>query len=131
MQKTIHVSFSGGKKIDARIGDLTVHTDQKKENGGEGTAPEPFELFLASIATCAGIYALEFCQSRKLSTDGMQISMNCDFDKKETTCLKVSLTLKLPDHFPDKYRRPLIRVVDKCSVKKQILNPPEFSIEAI
>jgi len=131
MQKTIQVDFSGGKKIDARIGDLIVHTDQKEENGGDGTAPEPFELFLASIATCAGIYALEFCQARKLSTDGMQITTDCDFDEKETTCRKVSISLKVPDHFPEKYKRPITRVMDKCSVKRHILNPPEFNIEAV
>ncbi len=130
MQKTIHVDFPGKKKIDARIGGLTVHTDQLKENGGDGTAPEPFELFLASIATCAGIYALEFCQARELSTDGMQITMQCDFDEKKTTCRKMHISLRVPDHFPDKYKRPIVRVMDKCSVKRNILNPPEFSIEA-
>jgi ribosomal protein S12 methylthiotransferase accessory factor len=131
MKKTVCVEFSGGKRIDARIDDLIVHTDQKKENGGGGTAPEPFELFLASIATCAGIYALEFCRARGLSTEGMAIAMDCDFDEKETTCRKVSISLKVPNNFPEKYRRAVVRVMDKCSVKRHILNPPEFSIQAV
>lgn len=131
MQRTIHVDFSGGKRVDARIDDRTIPTDQKAENGGNGSAPEPFDLFLASIATCAGIYALEFCQARDLSTDGMQITMACDFDENETTCRRVRISLKVPSRFPEKYKRAIVRVMDKCSVKRHILNPPEFSVEAV
>ena len=58
MFKKIEVSFPGGKRIDAKIGDFNIHTDQTLANGGGETDPEPFQLFLASIATCAGIYAL-------------------------------------------------------------------------
>ena len=67
----VKVSFPDGKKIDATIGEFTINTDQKKENGGDESAPEPFQLFLASIATCAGIYALNFCQARHI------LSMEC------------------------------------------------------
>jgi len=129
MEKTICVTFPGGKKIDAAIGNLTVHSDQKRENGGDETAPEPFELFLASIATCAGIYALEFCLARKLSAEGMQITMHCEFDADQTRCRKLTVSLKVPEGFPEKYKRPIVRVMDKCSVKRQILNPPEIVVE--
>ena len=57
MSLVIDVQFPGGKKIDAKIGDVLINTDQSVMAGGEGSAPEPFQLFLASIATCAGIYA--------------------------------------------------------------------------
>jgi len=56
----VEVSFPGGTKIDAQIGEFMINTDQATANGGDESAPEPFQLFLASIATCAGIYALSF-----------------------------------------------------------------------
>src|SRR5690242_6208835 len=54
----IEVSFPGGKRVDARVGSFVVHTDQPADQGGEGGAVSPFDLFLASLATCAGIYVL-------------------------------------------------------------------------
>ena len=62
----IEVGFPGGQRVDARVRGFTIATDQSPEHGGEGSAPQPYDLFLSSIATCAGIYALKFCQSRKI-----------------------------------------------------------------
>ena len=130
MEKRIEVSFSGGKRVDAQIEHMTVPTDQSIENGGAGTAPEPFQLFLASIATCAGIYALEFCLARKIPTAGMGLILNCEMDEKGLVCKRLNIDLNLPAAFPEQYKRAVVRVMDLCSVKKQILNPPEFIIRA-
>jgi uncharacterized OsmC-like protein len=130
MKMAMDVSFPGGKRVDARIGDMIVATDQGKENGGEGTAPEPFQLFLASIATCAGIYALEFCKLREIETSGMLLNMTCEFDEKKHVCERLSIDLKLPPGFPEKYRRAIVRSMDLCTVKRQLVHPPEFAISA-
>jgi ribosomal protein S12 methylthiotransferase accessory factor len=127
-RKTIDVRFPGGKKVDARIGDMIVHTDQSPERGGEGTAPEPFQLFLASIATCAGIFAIEFCEARSIPVEGMSLALKYDFDEKKQTCDKVSLQLNLPPGFPDQYKKAVVRTMDLCSVKKFIADRPEFAI---
>jgi putative redox protein len=73
---SIHVTFPGGKRVDADFGTQVVKTDQSREHGGEGTAPEPFDLFLASLATCAGLYVLGFCNARGLSTDGIELTQD-------------------------------------------------------
>jgi ribosomal protein S12 methylthiotransferase accessory factor len=65
MDELVKVDFPGGKRVDARLGLTFIPTDQRPENGGEGSAPAPFQLFLASIATCAGILALNFCEARR------------------------------------------------------------------
>jgi putative redox protein len=130
MSKTLEVYFPGGKRIDARIGDFVVHTDQSSANGGGETAPEPFQLFLASIATCAGIYALEFCQARKIPSEGMALTMSCEWDEKKQGIEKVHIDLKVPPGFPDRYKKAVARVMDLCSVKKHIVHPPEFVITA-
>ena len=63
----MEIQFPGGKKVDALYKGFTIKTDQPKNEGGEGSAPEPFSLFLTSIGTCAGIYVLNFCQNRNIS----------------------------------------------------------------
>jgi len=130
MSKTLEVYFPGGKRIDAKIGDFIVHTDQSSENGGEETAPEPFQLFLASIATCAGIYALEFCRARGISGGGMTLTMSYEWDEKKHAIETMRIELKLPPAFPDQYKKAVVRAMDLCSVKKHIIHPPEFIITA-
>ena len=131
MKETIEVLFTGGKKVEAKIDKMTVKTDQPIKNGGGGTAPEPFRLFLASIATCAGIYALEFCQTRKIPTRGMALTMNCEFDERRKVYQKLYIDLILPAGFPEEYEKSIVRVMDLSSVKKHIIHPPEFEIMAI
>ena len=129
MGKTIEVSFPGGKKVDGKIENMIIKTDQPIKDGGEGTAPEPFHLFLASIATCAGIYALDFCQAREIETQDMTLTMNCEFDPSGRVCQKLSIDLRVPTGFPEKYKKAIVRTMDLCSVKKHIMNPPEFEIK--
>lgn len=124
----VEVSFPDGKKIDAKIGEFTINTDQAIANGGDESAPEPFQLFLASIATCAGIYALSFCQSRNIHPDGMSLSMECDWDEDKKRYPKMSIDLRLPEGFDEKYREAVVRSMDLCSVKKHMMDPPEFEI---
>lgn len=128
MKKTIEVSFPGGKRVDAKIGNMVVPTDQALENGGTGTAPEPFQIYLASIATCAGIYALGFCRAREVATEGMTLTLTYEMDEKNQVCERLNIDLKLPSDFPEKYKKAVVRVMDLCSVKKHILKPPEFVI---
>src|SRR5512140_2369253 len=68
----IEISFPGGKRVDAQFGPHLIRTDQSAEAGGEGSAPEPYSLFLASLGTCAGIFVLSFCQKRGLATEGLR-----------------------------------------------------------
>ncbi len=120
----ITVAFAGGKKVDARIGDYVVKTDQPQKNGGEGSAPTPFQLFLASLATCAGYFALEFCASRQIPTAGVSVTMNVDFNAEKHMCDRLRFEVKVPADFPEKYRQPLQRAVDACLVKKHLATPP-------
>jgi len=124
----IKVTFPGGKKVYAQIGEFTVETDQPVEGGGEGTAPAPFAVFLSSIGTCAGIYALGFCQSRGINTEGMSIDMDFEGDNDNSTGLisKVILKLNTPEGFPKKYEAGVIRSMELCAVKKHFENPPKF-----
>ncbi len=127
--EAVTVGFPGGKQVNARVGNFSILTDQPEKYGGQESAPAPFDLFLAAIATCAGVYALGFCQSRKLSSDGLGLNMVCERDDKRKMITRISLQLTLPAGFPEKYRPGIIRAMEQCAVKKHIHDAPEFLIE--
>jgi ribosomal protein S12 methylthiotransferase accessory factor len=120
----IVVSFPGGRRVDARVGDHVVRTDQ------DGTAPAPFDLFLASLATCAGIYVLGFCQARGLSTEGITLRQRADFDEATHLPTRIRLELGLPPSFPAKYRAAIVRAAENCKVKKTIAAMPTIEVIA-
>jgi len=125
------VTFPGKKKVDASFKGFTIKTDQPVTNGGDGTAPSPFDLFLASIGTCSGIYVLDFCTNRGISLENVRIVQTMDRDPETHMVMTVALRIELPKDFPDKYKDSLIRAVDLCTVKKHIMNPPKFTIETV
>jgi ribosomal protein S12 methylthiotransferase accessory factor len=120
----IEVTFPGGKRVDARVGRYIVHTDQPVDAGGDATAVAPFDLFLASLATCAGLYVLGFCQARGLSTDGLAIQQRAEVDPATKLPSRIRLELRLPPSFPEKYRAAVIRAAEGCKVKKTIAAQP-------
>ena len=126
------ITFPGGKKVNAEMDGVVIPTDQPSD-GGDGSAPSPFSYFLASMGTCAGIYVLSFCQQRDISTVGMSLTQRMEFATDEsghTRLSKVTLAIMLPAGFPDKYRNAIVKTAELCSVKKVIMNPPEFEITA-
>ncbi len=126
----IDVDFPGGLGVDAHIAGHTIHTDQRVKHGGEDSGPPPFDLFLASIATCMGLYALRFCQQREIDTSGLHLEMETERDLDSHMITKVRVRLDLPAGFPDKYVRPIERSMDQCAVKKHMFQPPAFEIES-
>ena len=125
--KTLEVSFPGGKRVDAHIGDFTIATDQPEYAGGGNSAPTPFATFLASIATCAGIYALGFCQQRKIDTTGMKITMSHHANPETRMIDQIELKLHVPEGFPARYENAIIKSMNLCAVKKHMQLPPEFN----
>jgi len=127
----IKISFPGGKRVDASFGDRVVKTDQSPAHGGAGSEPEPFELFLASLATCAGVYVLGFCQAREIPTEGIEITQHHEFDAETHRLTKVRIDISVPAGFPEKYVPALERVAAKCTVKRVIQEAPTFEIAAV
>lgn len=122
------VTFPGGVGVDATFKGHTVHTDQPVAAGGADEGPAPFDLFLASMATCMGYYALRFCQERHIPTEGLGLELEPvkDADRKRVGELRIEL--RLPAGFPEKYREAIRRAVDQCAVKKHVVEPPAFSL---
>jgi putative redox protein len=120
------VTFPGGKRVDALYKGFTISTDQSTANGGAASAPAPFDLFLASIATCAGIYVLEFCQHRSIPAENIRLVQKTERNSATRMIEKISIEIFVPPEFPAKYRNAVIRAAQLCSVKKHMQQPPEF-----
>ena len=125
------ITFPGGKRVDAGYNGFAVATDQPQESGGEGSAPSPFDFFLASIGTCAGFYVLAFCQQRGIPTKKISLVQRMVWetvpDGKRRLAL-VSIDINVPPDFPEKYRTALVKSAELCAVKKAIADPPEFVV---
>lgn len=120
----ILVDFPGGSRVDAHFEGFTVPTDQPPM----ASAPSPFELFLSSIATCAGIYVLGFCQKRGLPTEGIQIIQRTHSDPSTGMIGQIDIEIHVPPTFPEKYLDSVIRAAELCKVKKHLEKPPVFNV---
>ncbi len=123
----MEISFPGGLRVDAQLGDVTIPTDQPAQAGGGGSAPSPFLLFLGSIGTCAGIYVLQFCRQRGIPTDDIKIIQHHEARPFSNMIGKVTLEIVVPPSFPQRYLKTLQKVASQCAVKKHLENPPEFA----
>ncbi|MGB9835493.1 MAG: OsmC family protein [Candidatus Saccharicenans sp.] len=126
--RQIKVTFAGNLKVMAEYQGFQILTDQPVYAGGDGSAPAPFDLFLASLATCAGYYVLAFCRQRGLSTEGIFLTMEMEKGPASRLIEKIKINIHLPADFPDKYKEAVIRAADQCAVKNHILNAPKFEI---
>lgn len=127
------ITFPGGEKVNAEINSRIIPTDQPVQSGGQGSAPSPFDYFLASLGTCAGIYVLSFCQHREIATEGLALTQRMEFATAadgKSRLAKVAIEIDLPPGFPEKYRSAIVKAAGLCSVKKAIMDPPEFVITA-
>jgi putative redox protein len=125
---TMKISFPGNKKVDAHYKGFTIHTDQPPTEGGQGTAPEPFSLFLASIGTCTGIYLLSFCQERNISTEGMELTLSFIKNPSSKMIETMNIHIHLPRNFPAQYKKTFLKVANLCTVKKHLDAPPKIQI---
>lgn len=124
----MEVYFTGNKKVTADYKGFTVETDQSVKAGGDGSAPAPFDLFLISLGTCAGIFVLEFMQKRELDTSDTRVLLSMERDPESHLISKITMEIKLPADFPEKYKAAVIRAAELCTVKRHLMQPPAFDI---
>jgi len=127
----IEVYFEEGAKVNARIGKHIMKTDQKERGGGEDSAPAPFDYFLASLATCAGIYVKVFCEKRGIDSSKIRINQKHHTDPQTRKLIGIDIDIALPDGFPEKYREAVIKTADQCAVKRVLKDPPEITVRTV
>jgi ribosomal protein S12 methylthiotransferase accessory factor len=124
----MEITFEGGKVVAAHTRGHLIRTDQPLDNGGGNVAPSPFDLYLASIGTCAGVYVKSFCDNRCIPTENITIIQRTVFDDETGLPVDITIDIQLPPDFPEKYKDSVVSVAELCKVKKSIAKPPVFKI---
>jgi ribosomal protein S12 methylthiotransferase accessory factor len=124
------ITLEGKAKVIAEIGGMKVVTDQPIPSG-DGTAPTPFNLFLASIGTCAGIFVKAFCDQRGIPTNQIYLTQKMNYDHSTHLISDMDIVIHLPADFPEKYKNAVINAADLCLVKRHFSNPPAINTSAV
>lgn len=124
----LKVTLEGGKKVSTQIGNHLITTDQPVKQGGADSAPAPYDLFVASIGTCAGFYVQAYCDSKGIDASGIEIDLHATRDEKKAINGFVT-RITLPDSIPEKLHPAIKRVAEQCAVKKTIMKNPTFIVE--
>jgi ribosomal protein S12 methylthiotransferase accessory factor len=124
----LEIRFPGGLQVDASFNGFVVHTDQPASSGGEGSAPSPFDIFLASVGTCAGVYVLGFLRRRDVPTDGVRLVQRVLSNPATGMVEEIKIEIQVPEGFPEKHVAPMIRAAELCEVKKHLEHPPATAV---
>jgi len=127
----IKVNFLDNLRLEAKFDDYTVITDQPIRYKGDGSAPSPFDYFLASSALCAAYFVKVYCVGKGISTDDIRLSQNNIVDPEDRYNQIFQIQVELPDSISDKDRAGILRSIERCTVKKVIQTGPEFKIETV
>jgi putative redox protein len=128
MSMEMEIRFPGGKKVDAHYGGFTLKTDQPVDEGGSGSAPSPFDLFLASIGTCTGYYVLSFCQKNNIPTEKLRLTASIQRNSGTHLVESIRIDIHVPKDFPEKYKNAVVKAADACAVKRHLDKPPKINI---
>jgi ribosomal protein S12 methylthiotransferase accessory factor len=129
MRNDMEIVFPDGKKVDAFYKGFKIETDQPKHFSGEGSSLAPFDLFLASIGTCAGIYVLSFCQERNISSDKIKLFLRTERNHETKMIVRIEIEIQLSPDFPEKYKEAVIKAAELCTVTKHLYNPPAIEVK--
>lgn len=127
----INVNFLDNLRLEAKFDDFTVLTDQPIRYKGDGSAPSPFDYFLASSALCAAYFVRVYCLARDIPTDNIRLSQNNIVDPEDRYNQIFKIQVELPEDLPEKHRQGILRSIDRCTVKKVVQTGPTFEIETV
>ncbi|MGJ8514492.1 OsmC domain/YcaO domain-containing protein [Carnimonas bestiolae] len=127
----IKVNYLDNLRLEAKFDDFTVISDQPIRYKGDGSAPGPFDYFLASSAMCAAYFVKVYCNARDIPTENIRLSQNNIVDPENRYNQIFKIQIELPEDLSDKDRTGILRAIDRCTVKKVVQTGPEFQIEAV
>ncbi|TWH64174.1 ribosomal protein S12 methylthiotransferase accessory factor [Azomonas agilis] len=127
----IKVNFLDKLRLEAKFDDFTVIADQPIRYKGEGSAPGPFDYFLASSALCAAYFVKLYCETRNIPTDNIRLSQNNIVDPEDRYKQVFKIQVELPADISEKDRQGILRSIERCTVKRVVQTGPEFVIEEV
>lgn len=127
----IKVNFLDNLRLEAKFDDFTVISDQPIRYKGDGSAPSPFDYFLASSALCAAYFVKVYCKARDIPTENIRLSQNNIVDPEDRYNQIFQIQVELPNDLSEKDKEGILRSIERCTVKKVVQTVPEFKIETV
>ncbi len=127
----IKVNFLDNLRLEAKFDDFSVIADQPIRYKGDGSAPGPFDYFLASSAMCAAYFVKVYCNSRDISTENIRLSQNNIVDPQDRYNQVFQIQVELPESISEKDRKGILRSIDRCTVKRVVQTEPEFKVDIV
>ena len=127
----IKVNYLDNLRLEAQFDDFKVISDQPIRYKGDGSAPGPFDYFLASSAMCAAYFAKVYCLARDIPTENIRLSQNNIVDPENRYKQIFKIQIELPEDISEKDRQGILRSIDRCTVKKVVQEGPEFHVEVV
>lgn len=127
----INIRFLDNLKLEAHFDDYTLITDQPIRYKGNGTAPSPFDYFLASSAMCAAYFVKVYCIARNIPTEDIRLTQNNIVDPENRYKQIFNIQVELPESISEHDREGILKSIDRCTVKKVIQQSPEFNVEIL
>ena len=122
------ITFPGNKKVNVEVKGFNILTDQKKENGGDASAPTPIDLFLASLGSCSGVFVLNFLKMHLLP-ETVYLTLNPVWNINEYVIERIELVIHLPHDFPAGFDHALVEVAKRCLVARHVKIAHDIRIE--
>ncbi len=129
--REMKIILGENQRVDAHYKGQVIKTDQPRSQGGDESEPSPFDLFLASIGTCAGYYVKSFCRQRGIDDRQIELVQRMYVDKESRMITTIEIDIFLPPGFPDKYKESVVKASKACAVKKHIAQAPEFIVQLV
>jgi putative redox protein len=129
MPKTITVTHEYGVKLKIEREGHVLYSDQPPEEDGKDEGFSPTEILAASLASCVAYFAVRFLQARKLNTEGLKVDIDHEYANSPRRLSKFKLKIELPQDFPEKYRKAIVKSVESCSVHNTLTHPPEITVD--
>lgn len=127
----MEIAFPGRLSASAGFNGTTHPMQQSPWSGGETGSQAPLDLYLASVGTCAALYAFRFCQRRNIETEGMSLSLSTERGREVSRLAAIKIVVHLSSTFPEKYRTAIARAAEQCKLLRHALAPPRFEIVAL
>ena len=127
----VDVKFLDNLRLEASFDDYKIMTDQPVRYKGDGTAPSPFDYFLASSALCAAYFVKIYCTSRNIPTEDIRVRQNNILDPENRYNQTFKIEVELPASISEKDKQGILRSMERCTVKRVIQNEPEFIISPL
>jgi putative redox protein len=127
----VEVGFPDSTRIQTRTRGLVMETGLPPDRGGDPEAPGPFDILLCSLAACTGFHVLCFLEERGFSLAGAGVNIDAERGPDSHLLETISIEIRVPEGFPDKYKDAVIRSAGQCLIREQLGRPPEFRMSVV